>query len=740
MQRIFYCGLVLLLWSCLVQSASPSVYPYENLGQGYEIFWVNSTVVRAAFLLTTDRVTGYHKLYRSVDEGLSWAATSLPQVGTVCFVVRIYQNPNMPEQLLFSGPPESECGFTTIDAGVNFKAVKLPTLHHVSFNPTIPGWVIGMTPDSKIYISNDDLTQWSLIPGATRAEWILTADESDTVPYLSIYMIKDNVFGYSTDYGKTFNPLLGDAVELYKTRNFIYVLSQNRTLTVGFNKENLFTSHFPFGSTVPYVFTVSDDVSGATWFYTDASYYWGNVYTADIHGGLYIEAQDHVLKRDDAFLDIHSVRGLPGVHLLNKVINYNDYRNLLLKTYITFDNGGEWAPLKTPGVACPTCSLNLYFNYKSTQRPMYTSSNTIGLLIANGAVGPSLPYDNSYNLNTYISRDAGLTWQQVSVPAVTGPYVFQVGSNGGILVVAPQNKLTNSIYYSLDQGLTFSTQTLLSTTPVFITSIETSVTGNSTAFVLFASNVVGDPLIFGVDFSTILPRSCVSGSADYEEWAPSDGVDDGCWLGQKVLYSRRARSAACADIRGEQIVSSSVCDCTIEDYECDFGFTSDNRSCILTGTLPPSPPAHCHKTYSQTSGFRQVPGTKCQGGIQKGPVLVDCPRGSDTKGSSNAWVAVVVILVVVIVLGLAAFIIYRDPALREKVASFLRISKSSNSRYSRVGGRGNSLAGEEDFGIHDDLLEDGGEEEDAKVLHDNDISKASSRGDELFSSRHDDDN
>lgn len=50
--------------------------------------------------------------------------------------------------------------------------------------------------------------------------------------------------------------------------------------------------------------------------------------------------------------------------------------------------------------------------------------------------------------------------------------------------------------------------------------------------------------------------------------------------------------------------------------------------------------------------------------------------------------------------------------------SFLRINRGG-SRYGRVGGRSNSLADENDFGIHDDLLEDGGEEEDAKVLHDN---------------------
>lgn len=44
---------------------------------------------------------------------------------------------------------------------------------------------------------------------------------------------------------------------------------------------------------------MSDDASGATWFYTDVSFYWGNVYTTGAAGGLYVESKKHVLKRDD---------------------------------------------------------------------------------------------------------------------------------------------------------------------------------------------------------------------------------------------------------------------------------------------------------------------------------------------------------------------------------------------------------------------------------------------------------
>lgn len=55
-----------------------------------------------------------------------------------------------------------------------------------------------------------------------------------------------------------------------------------------------------------------------------------------------------------------------------------------------------------------------------------------------------------------------------------------------------------------------------------------------------------------------------------------------------------------------------------------------------------------------------MPGDKCEGGLNRGPLTVQCPK--EKKSSSNAWVAIVVILAVAIVLGLAAFIIYRDPS------------------------------------------------------------------------------
>ncbi len=49
-----------------------------------------------------------------------------------------------------------------------------------------------------------------------------------------------------------------------------------------------------------------------------------------------------------SILDFYSVHGMPGIHLANVVVNYNDEKDLRLKTMITFDNGGEWRYLPPP--------------------------------------------------------------------------------------------------------------------------------------------------------------------------------------------------------------------------------------------------------------------------------------------------------------------------------------------------------------------------------------------------------
>jgi len=378
--------------------------------------------------------------------------------------------------------------------------------------------------------------------------------------------------------------------------------------------------------------------------------------------------------------------------------------------------------------------LNLYF----PSRPFYSSADTIGTIVAIGWVSLSLSNEAPWDLATYISRDAGLTWSQIPL---VGPHHFQFADHGAILLMAPMWQSTTVVFYSLDEGLTFTPFTFSAIGNVWVSSI--SAAGNATSSKFFIHGLIDDGaasgVVFGIDFSFLRNRICVD--SDYEIWSPSDGQSQkACWLGNQLQFSRRIRTANCTNTRPhEDLVSSTACECTIEDYECDFGFSpqlspTGTTNCVLTATnLPPDPPLDCHVNYSSTVGYRLVPGDGCKGGVDLNPHTKSCPivpPGSGPK--SDAWIAVVVILVVLVVIAIVAFFVFRNQETREKILGFF--NRANSNSYKRVNrpNRGPLLAANDDdeedeeaeFGIQDDLLQEE-EAHEAKILHDTDISKVS---------------
>jgi len=55
------------------------------------------------------------------------------------------------------------------------------------------------------------------------------------------------------------------------------------------------------------------------------------------------------------------------------------------------------------------------------------------------------------SVNTYLSRDAGVTWEEV----MKGPHIYEFGNHGGLIVVAKLASLgpTDEVYFSRDEGL-----------------------------------------------------------------------------------------------------------------------------------------------------------------------------------------------------------------------------------------------------------------------------------------------
>jgi len=68
----------------------------------------------------------------------------------------------------------------------------------------------------------------------------------------------------------------------------------------------------------------------------------------------------------------------------------------------------------------------------------------------------------------------------------------------------------------------------------------------------------------------------------------------------------------------------------MEDYECDYCFTSTSEGCqlICNDYDPYSPPTDCVDYYYQTQGYRLVVGDKCDwtkdGALNKLPIKTNC--------------------------------------------------------------------------------------------------------------------
>lgn len=86
--------------------------------------------------------------------------------------------------------------------------------------------------------------------------------------------------------------------------------------------------------------------------------------------------------------------------------------------------------------------------------------------MAVGSTGYELERKAKAKVNTYLSRDGGLNWQEVK----KGSYIYEVGDHGGLIVMARNNEVTKEVIYSFNEGLTWHTLEL-SDTPFMVTNI-----------------------------------------------------------------------------------------------------------------------------------------------------------------------------------------------------------------------------------------------------------------------------
>jgi len=489
-------------------------------------------------------------------------------------------------------------------------------------------------------------------------------------------------------------------------------------------------------------YTILDTSEGAVFLHVnhapfDTNAPTGHVYISDWSGTRFALSLPYNHRSPDGKCDFEKVEGLEGIYLANfidedepkkgDVANQEESfdaaattdtrkskkkggaarnsRRLKTKTVITFDKGGIWSYLEPPkkdsngqAITCPKgqeCHLHLH-GITDLYGPFYSSRTATGLIMSTGTVGKYLGAGDQ--INTYLSRDAGLTWFEVA----KGSHIYEFGDHGGLIVMAYDEGETNALLYSWDQGVTWRSLRI-SEQPMQVENIIIEPEATSQSFVVYGWQEDSGVLVF-VDFGELHERTCQgydapdSQASDYETWSPSDGRLGGkCLMGHKVTYTRRKREAQC--FNPEEIEHQSFqehCACVIEDFECDYGYMrkTQNGPCEKDPNAEPEPAGVCVDFYTVTRGYRRVAGDTCVDGAKWDVIQAPCPSWS----GSHVGKAIMIILVLV-ALSLAIATFYNKSEFMESCVERLR---GRLSDYDLVGRKlPNSMMDDDTLDDHD---------------------------------------
>ncbi|TPX34326.1 hypothetical protein SmJEL517_g02986 [Synchytrium microbalum] len=367
----------------------------------------------------------------------------------------------------------------------------------------------------------------------------------------------------------------------------------------------------------------------------------GSLFKSNYNGTMYSNIVKYTNRNSKGYVDFEKMQGVEGIAMVNTVTNPTDVSigdAKKVQTQITFDDGSTWVDLIPPSTdsqgnaydcKSSSCSLSLHsYTERRDSRDQFSASSAIGLMAGVGNVGK---YLNKYtDGNTFLTRDGGRTWREVTKDA----HMWEFGDHGGIMVLVNDEAPTDIIKYSLDEGLTFQDLKITDDgSKLRITHVITEPAGTTAHFILFGRRADGS-LNFGasktvavhLDFSGAHDgRMCKLDTSnpeasDFEVWSPGPpGQNESCIFGHKVDYYRRKPSRPCNI--GEAYLSvplvSTNCICTESDFECDFNYVRDSKgSCTLVpgGVIPVSTCESDGYKYVST-GYRRRAKTTCTGGV-----------------------------------------------------------------------------------------------------------------------------
>ncbi|KAF0982372.1 hypothetical protein FDP41_011302 [Naegleria fowleri] len=423
----------------------------------------------------------------------------------------------------------------------------------------------------------------------------------------------------------------------------------------------------------------------------------GKVYLSDSRGVKYKESLWNN-RKEGGHADFTKVKSLEGVYLANQVHtddmgtveiydcnNCNGYEDCTnkckTKSLITFDKM-TWQYIQPPKVdaqgkpiQCSNCYLNIHgFTASSSSNyvKILSHKDAVGIILANGNVGQ---YLDSKIVNTYMSRDGGLSWFEIA----KGSHLYEILNHGGILVTVKNNQPTVEIRYTLDEAETWITANFTdrSNSPYHISKLYVNEKHDPLAkyMIIHGSGDTTGDILIRADFSHVQERECnginnpYDQNSDYEYFKPHS-YSNNCFLGRVVEYTRRKRSAKCFNpqLTEDRPIKIKNCECTYADYDCDYGYdkklNQDRTSFTCTALSPQleeeskSPSLSSCQTeryYNESRGFARLPGNTCVGGMSSklDPIQRDCPT------SMSGWAIFILLLFFFFLVMFTVLLIYK---------------------------------------------------------------------------------
>lgn len=501
-------------------------------------------------------------------------------------------------------------------------------------------------------------------------------------------------FRYTDDFGETTHVLVKGGNKFLISGGYIFVAqvidTARQTVNLFVSTDNGLTFNKAILPTEleERSYTILDTSEGAVIIHVSHTYEGndvevGNVYISDASGLKYTLSLPNNIRAASGECEFDKVYSLEGVYIANfrddsgGILNPKDkfkspsgnmtqidkkkkggHHNKVeqnIRTVISFNKGAEWNYLTPPKLDsngraynCDQgkCFLHLHgITQFRNFAPFYSVENAVGLVLATGNVGDRLSFEPS-EVNTFLSRDGGLTWTEVH----KGAFIYEFGDHGGLIVMAEDQRKTREVVFSWNEGANWFDFSL-SKHELSVNNVVIEPTASSLEFLLYG-NRNGIGVIFHLDFAALGQPPCKgiwaidSSSSDYETWTPTDKLGNECLLGKKVTYKRRKQSSECFNGKDfKKSIDRQVCSCTRQDYECEVGFTRSVGSdvCKIDGTYLMREGC-TSSSFFYTNAYRKVPGDVCVGGWIPELVAVPCPPHSPLSKGSKAVLTFILLL------------------------------------------------------------------------------------------------